>query len=66
MKNFADFLNNNREKIYALAEQNTQRNTAGDTVISRDDPWFYDDVWDDDYKELVAHDDNPTARSVVC
>lgn len=46
MKNFAEFIKANRAKAYALAEKNTKRNEDGDTVISRDDPWFYDDVWD--------------------
>ena len=71
MKNFAEFVKANREKIYALAEKNTKRNEAGHTVISRDDPWFYDDVWDEDYKELIARENDSiesdsTARSVVC
>ena len=66
MKNFAAFVKANREKIYALAEKNTQRNSKGQTVISRDDPWFYDDVWDDDYKELIARESNSPTRSMVC
>jgi len=43
--------------------QNTLRNKNGDAVISRDDPWFYDDVWEDDYKELIAHNENSAANS---
>ena len=71
MKNFAEFVKANREKIYALAEKNTKYNEDGDAVISRDDPWFYDDVWDEDYKELIARENDSiesdsTARSVVC
>lgn len=46
MKNFAEFVEKNRAKIYALAEKNTLRNQNGSTVISRDDPWFYEDEWD--------------------
>lgn len=45
--------------------QNTLRNDEGHAVISRDDPWFYEDVWDDDYKELVARDEHSAARSLV-
>ena len=47
-----DFINVNREKIYKLAEKNTVRNSDGRTVISRDDPWFHDDIWDDDFARL--------------
>ena len=58
IKNWSEFLAANREKIYALADKNTQRNSDGQTVISRDDPWFYDDVWDNDYQELIAHEND--------
>ena len=34
--------------------RNTERNKNGDAVISRNDPWFYEDEWDDYYKELTA------------
>ena len=64
MKNFAEFLKVNRSKIYEHAERNTKRNAKGEAVISRDDPWFYEDEWDAYYKELTANDDLP-ARSVV-
>ena len=47
MKNFADFLKANKEKIYEHAERNTQRNKNGEAVISRDDAWFDEDEWDD-------------------
>ena len=65
MKDFEEFLRANKDKLYALAEKNTPRNANGDAVISRDDPWFYEDEWDDYYKELTARDDSAT-RSVVC
>lgn len=52
MKNFDEFIKAHKEKIYSLAEQNTKYNRNGDAVISRDDPWFYENVWDDDYKQL--------------
>ena len=65
MKDFEEFFRKHEAKINALAEANTKRNAAGQTVISRDDPWFYEDEWDDYYKELTARDDS-AARSVVC
>ena len=64
MVNYAEFIKANRAKMYELADKNTPRNAAGDAVIKRDDPWFRDDIWDADYKELIARDDS-TARRVV-
>lgn len=54
MKNFSDFVKANKEKIYALAQKNTAYNSNGDAVISHNDSLFYEDVWDADYKELMA------------
>lgn len=65
MKNFDEFVKSNKEKLYSLARKNTIYNSNDDAVISRDDSWFYDDVWDKDYKELLARDKNSTAGSVV-
>lgn len=65
MKSFDELLVKHGAKIYELAEKNTVRNADGQTVISRDDPWFYEDEWDEYYKELTARDDS-AARSVVC
>ena len=54
MKNFAEFLAENHEAVYAHALATTKYNENGDAVISRDDPWFYEDEWDEHYKELAA------------
>ena len=59
------FLKSDREKWRAFIRQNTKRNENGDAVISKDDSWFYEDVWDEDYKELIARDGNPTPRSIL-
>lgn len=53
VKNFAEFLKVNKEKIYSHAEKNTPRNSNGDAVIFRDDPWFYEDEWDDYYQHRI-------------
>lgn len=66
MKNFAEFLKANRDKVNAQAEANTLRNAKGQTVIERDDPWFAEDEWDVYYKELTARDRDFAARRVVC
>lgn len=65
MKNFAEFVRNNKKAIYEFTEKNTPRNKNGDAVISKEDPWFYEDEWDEYYKELVEHDRNSTAGSLV-
>lgn len=66
MKNFSEFVKTNKTKLYYLARENTKYNENGDAVIARDDSWFYEDVWEDDYKELVIRDDNSTSGSLVC
>ena len=65
MKNFEEFVRANKQIIFELAEKNTVRNKNGDAVISRDDPWFYEDEWDEYYKELIARDRNSTSGSLV-
>lgn len=56
MTEFEAWYKENADKICAAAEANTKRNADGHTVISRSDPWFYEDEWDDDYKRLIAQD----------
>ena len=53
---FAKFIEANKEAIYADAESHTKRNAKGETIITRDYPWYYEDCWDEDYKELIARD----------
>ena len=65
MKDFRNFIKANKETLYSLARENTLYNSKGDAVISRDDPWFYEDVWDDDYEELAARDGHSAAGSLV-
>ncbi len=59
------FLGVDKEKWREFIRKNTLKNLNGDAVISRDDPWFYEDVWDKDYKELVASESNSAAGSLV-
>ena len=65
MKNFSEFVKANKDVLYSLAEKNTKYNENGDAVISRDDSWFNENVWDKDCEELVAGE-NSAARSLVC
>lgn len=39
MTNFEKFLDENREKIYKLADANTHKNDNGQIVLSKDDEW---------------------------
>ena len=52
MNDFEKFLKENKEKIYALAKQNTKYNEEGQAVLSKDDPWRDETEWDILYKEL--------------
>ena len=49
---FTEFVKNNKEKAYRLAEQNTVRNSKGQVIITKEDPWYKEDEWDKHYKEL--------------
>ena len=47
-----DFIKQNKEKIYETARKNTKLNTEGRPVISKDDPWFCEDEWDEHFKGM--------------
>lgn len=51
-KSFTEFVKKNKEKVYRLAEQNTVRNSKGQVVITKDDPWHDENEWDEYCKEL--------------
>lgn len=53
MTEFEKYLRDNREAIYSEAMAATPCNEFGEPVITKDDPWRYEDVWDRDYEELV-------------
>ena len=42
----------NKEYLYKVAKENTKVNEAGFPTISKDDPWFYEDEWDEHYKRI--------------
>ena len=65
MKDFAKFLADNREAVRKHIRSRDAYNANGDATISRDDPWFYEDEWDEYSKELIARENNPPARSMV-
>ena len=49
---FTKFIKQNKEKAYRLAEQNTTRNSKGQVIISKDDPWVNENEWDEYAKEF--------------
>lgn len=49
MKDFNAFFKANKAEILSYAKANTNYNAEGKATISKNDDWFYDDVWE---KEL--------------
>lgn len=45
------FIEQNKSKIYNMAEKNTVRNSKGQTTISRTDPDFNEDEWEEHFKK---------------
>jgi hypothetical protein len=45
---FEQFLKDNKEKLYEMAEKNTTRNKQGQVVITKDDEWRNEDVWENE------------------
>jgi hypothetical protein len=52
MSKFTDFVRDNKEKIYKIAEANTVRNKEGAPVITKDDPWRNESEWDAHFNKL--------------
>ncbi|MGI6605497.1 MAG: hypothetical protein ACOX2X_00315 [Peptococcia bacterium] len=46
-----DFIKQNKEQIYALAKKNTKLNSNNQPTISKDDPWFNEDEWDQHFSK---------------
>ncbi|MFZ3103046.1 MAG: hypothetical protein WA131_09250 [Desulfitobacteriaceae bacterium] len=49
---FSDFVNQHRDKIQELSDANWPKNSDGEYVITKDDPWRQEHEWDELYKEL--------------
>lgn len=52
MLTFEDIMRKDPLKTRAIIEKNTKVNAYGETTISKDDPWFADDVWEKDYERV--------------
>lgn len=46
---FSDFVSQHREQIQTLADKNWKKNSNGDYVIEKDDPWRQEYEWDELY-----------------
>lgn len=47
-----NFIKQNKEKIYETARNNTQYNANGQVVISKNDPSFNENEWDEHFKRM--------------
>ena len=46
MSEFAQFLSENKERLYYFAKQNTKYDAKGRPTISKDDEWVKEKEWD--------------------
>jgi hypothetical protein len=63
--NLQNFIEKNKDKIRKIAKSNTKINSEGLPTISRNDPWFYEDEWDEHFKELQSKLDIITKNADV-
>ena len=54
MSKLSAFISQNRNLCYAMAEENTQRNSEGRVVISKNDEWRNEKEWDSHYNRLAG------------
>lgn len=52
MRDFEAFFKVNKNKIMGCSKSNTRYNKDGLAAISKKDDWFYDDVWELDFKGI--------------
>ena len=53
---FRSFFKVNKNKVMSCAKANIRYNRNGLATISKKDDWFYDDVWESDFKRLKEAD----------
>lgn len=49
----ANFIKQNKDKLYEEGRKNVKLNKNNKPTISRDDPWFNENEWDEHFK--VTH-----------
>jgi hypothetical protein len=52
VKNFAEWMEKNREKSYAIAYANSKHDKDGHCLLSKNDPWMKEDCWDRDFEKM--------------
>ena len=52
MNDFDQYLTENKQTAYDIAENNTVRNKDGRAVISKDDEWMQETEWDEFWKDI--------------
>ena len=69
MTSYNNFLSKHKDRILKIAETNTPTDTDGHVMLSKDDPWIQDTVWDDYVKVVKSYEENKsrntTSRSLV-
>jgi hypothetical protein len=51
MKDFEAFFELHKKEIVSYAKSNTRYNAEGKATISKEEDWFYDDVWEHEHGE---------------
>ena len=52
MRKFAEFMEKNREKAYAIAHENCKHDKAGHCLVSKNDAWMKETCWDNDFARM--------------
>lgn len=54
MSRLSEFISQNRNLCYAMAEENTPKDKQGKVVIPLEDEWMREPEWDKIYNELAG------------
>ena len=63
MRDFKRFMEENRTKLYEMAEANSKHDAQGHCVLSKDDPWMQESAWDKDYERLICMEESSDAAA---
>jgi hypothetical protein len=48
----SDFIKQNKDRLYEAGRKNVKLNKDGKPTISRNDPWFDENEWDEHFRRL--------------
>lgn len=54
MSKLSEFISQNRNLCYAMAEKNTPKNPQGKVIVTKEDEWKEEKEWDLHYNRLVG------------